>query len=602
YKTIQYAADRLRPGQTLYIKKGTYYEKLEINTSGSRDGGYITIRPYNDDEVILDGSKSSGDDMIEISGKSYIIIKDLILTNNFNRYSTGVQMKNGVRHIEINGLDISNISTTISPGSAEDGGANAIISVSRLVDRPNYDIRILNNHIYDCQLARSEAITVTQNTEKFQVINNVIHDVTNIGIDIAGHYGEFDGDYNLNQARDGIISDNIIYNAHSLYGSGAASGLYIDGARDLIVERNIVYNNDYGLTIGCENADRTASNIIVRNNLVHSNDKSGISIGGYKESAGTVENSHIYNNISYSNNKLALSSHAELSIKKTAGKIEIYNNIFYQSKTKDKELPIIISSFENDKLDINYNLYYSNDKIFDLIFETKEDIFIGFNNYRISTGYDSNSVFANPLFTIKDNTTISYDKNTPVIDLGNPYHQYKGDIDLNMKERSINDLFDAGPIEVGSKITNYVFATELSEWTDKADFNKLLIKSDSLTITFAIKSPSIGLKQQFYIDTDKILETGFTNEIIPNMGADYLIEGGTLYGYSGSGTSWSWKKLENLKYKYKDGVIEGLANLSSLELSEGDQIKLGFVTSRDFETRDGFIFMGLDYELSNVSE
>lgn len=602
YKTIQYAIDRLKPGQTLYIKEGTYFEKLKITRSGSRDAGYITIRPYKDDKVVLDGSKTYGDDMIEINGKSYIIIRNLILTNNFNRYSTGVQMKNGVRHIEVKGLDISNISTTTKPDSEYGGGANAIISVSKLVDKPNYDIRILNNHIYDCDLGRSEAITITQNTKNFKVINNVVHDVSNIGIDIAGHYGDFDGDDKFNQARDGVISDNVVYNAKSLYGSGAASGLYVDGGRDLVLERNIIYGNDYGLTIGCENKNKSASNIIVRNNIVHNNNKSGISIGGYKASVGTVKNSHIYNNLSYSNNNLALSSHAELSVKKTDENIKIYNNIFYQSKTKDKKLPIIISSFENDEVDINYNLYYSNDTIHNVIYETKDDSIMGFNNYRITTGYDLNSIFANPLLTLKDNTILSYDKKSPIVDIGNPYHQYKGDIDLNRKERSINNLFDAGPIEIGSKTINYVFYGELSEWTDRAELDKILIKSDALTLSFAVKSSSIALKQQFYFDTDSSLETGFRNQLIPGMGADYLVENGTLYAYFGRGSNWSWKKLKPLKYSYKNDLVQASANLSSLELSQGDKIIIGFVTSKDFKTRDGLIFMSRDYEISSVSE
>lgn len=602
YKTIQHAIDKSKAGQTIYIQEGIYYEKLKITSSGSSEKGYITIRPYKDDRVILDGSKTTGDDMIEINAKSYIIIKDLVLRNNINHYSTGVQMKNGSRHIEINGLDISNISTNILPGSEKDGGANAIISVSKLSANPNYDIRILNNHIYDCHLGRSEAITVTQNTKNFKVINNKVHDVTNIGIDIAGHYGDFDGDEELNQARDGVISDNIVYNAHSLYGSGAASGLYVDGGRDLILERNIIYSNDYGLTIGCETEDRTSSNITVRNNLVHSNNKSGISIGGYKESVGLVKDSYIYNNLSYANNEFGSSSHAELSLKKTDGKIKIYNNIFYQAKTKDKKIPIILHIFDNDKLDMDYNLFYSNDSIYNTAFETTDDILLGFNNYRITTGYDSNSVYSDPLLTIENGTKISYEKNTPVVDLGNPYHQYKGDVDLNKNERSINNLFDAGPIEVGSKITNYVFESELSEWTDKAKSDKILVKTDNITLTFAVKSDGIGLKQQFYFDTDSNYDTGFRNNIIPDLGADYLIENGNLYAYAGGGTSWNWKKLETLRYKYKDNVVEGFTNLSSLELTQGDLIRIAFITSKDFETRDGLIFMSSDYKIVGESK
>lgn len=599
FRTIQYALDNVRAGQTIYILEGTYYEKLEIINSGSRNGGYITIRSYEDDKVILDGSKSSGDDMIEISNKSYIIIKDLIIKNNVNRYSTGVQIKSGSRHIEINGLDISNISTNVAPNSGDNGGANVIISISKTEADPNYDIRILNNHIYDCDLGKSEAITMTQNTVNFQISNNKIHDVTNIGIDIAGHYGSFDGDESFNQARDGLISDNIIYNARSLYGSGAASGLYVDGARDLIIERNIVYANDYGLTIGCENPKKSASNIVVKNNIIHNNDKSGISIGGYKASVGIVENSYLYNNLSYSNNNLQRGSHAELSINKTSGNIEIYNNIFYQSRTTDKENPIIRNLFDNDKLDINYNLYYSENGMSNTAFGTDDDEIIGFNNYRFQSGNDSNSVFANPLLNLKDQVTLSFDKKSPAIDLGNPYHQYKGDIDINKNTRSINDLFDAGPVEIGSKIINYVFDGELGEWNIKNQSNKINISSDDLMLYIAVNNENIGLKQQFYFDVDDNKNSGFSNKIIPEIGADYLIENGNLYAYSGKGSNWSWKKIEILKYTSKDTIIETSVYLSSIGLEEGKNIKIGFITSKDFETRDELIFLSENYKVKS---
>ena len=44
-----------------------------------------------------------------------------------------------------------------------------------------------------------------------------------------------------------------------------------------------------------------------------------------------------------------------------------------------------------------------------------------------------------------------------------------------------------------------------------------------------------------YIDTDESAATGFST---CSLGANYLLEGGSLYGYTGNGTSWSWSQIK----------------------------------------------------------
>jgi hypothetical protein len=49
----------------------------------------------------------------------------------------------------------------------------------------------------------------------------------------------------LDVARNGVIRGNVVYNCKSPYAS--AAGIYADGADDVLIERNICYNNQYGL-------------------------------------------------------------------------------------------------------------------------------------------------------------------------------------------------------------------------------------------------------------------------------------------------------------------------------------------------------------------
>ena len=54
WKTIQKAADTLSAGDTVYIKAGTYQERVVPQNSGSA-GIYITYSAYSGDTVTIDG-------------------------------------------------------------------------------------------------------------------------------------------------------------------------------------------------------------------------------------------------------------------------------------------------------------------------------------------------------------------------------------------------------------------------------------------------------------------------------------------------------------------------------------------------------------------
>lgn len=54
WQTIQYAVEQLDPGDTLYIRGGTYHEVVRINAQGTQDAP-ITIRTYPGESVIIDG-------------------------------------------------------------------------------------------------------------------------------------------------------------------------------------------------------------------------------------------------------------------------------------------------------------------------------------------------------------------------------------------------------------------------------------------------------------------------------------------------------------------------------------------------------------------
>ncbi|MBC8011785.1 MAG: hypothetical protein H7067_16995, partial [Burkholderiales bacterium] len=54
YRTIDYAADRAAPGDTIYIRAGSYRETVTPGVSGTVNAP-ITFKPYNNESVILTG-------------------------------------------------------------------------------------------------------------------------------------------------------------------------------------------------------------------------------------------------------------------------------------------------------------------------------------------------------------------------------------------------------------------------------------------------------------------------------------------------------------------------------------------------------------------
>jgi hypothetical protein len=71
-------------------------------------------------------------------------------------------------------------------GGGESGGATAISVYNADKTTSRKQIIIDNCTLHDCEPAWSEALTLAGNVQNFQVTNNRIYNMNNIGIDFAG--------------------------------------------------------------------------------------------------------------------------------------------------------------------------------------------------------------------------------------------------------------------------------------------------------------------------------------------------------------------------------------------------------------------------------
>lgn len=293
WRTIQKAAKAAAPGETVFIHAGTYAESVRVGVSGV-EGKPITFKAAGDGLVRIDGSTLKVPEgtagLIVIEQKSHLVFEGLELGDlqsaDEDCVPCGVRLEGSGRNIILRRLKVGRIRHT----SKEGGDAHGIAVYGTDGTTPWSGILIEDCEVFECRLGSSEALVINGNVEGFVISGNTVRDCNNIGIDVIGL--EKTAPMN-DQPRRGRVVGNKVFNISSFgnpaYGDErSAGGIYVDGARDIIVERNLVHHCDYGIEVGCENPGTTAD-VVVRSNLLLRNAVAGLIFGGYDEERGTVE-------------------------------------------------------------------------------------------------------------------------------------------------------------------------------------------------------------------------------------------------------------------------------------------------------------------------
>lgn len=405
WRTIGKAANTVAAGSTVYVRGGVYNEQVPVNVSGSAGAGYITLRNYEGEAPVLDGTgltvstDTLQNGLFLIVDRSYIIIQGFEI-RNYSSITTdaapvGININGKAHHIQIRNNRIHHIETNADLIGAD---AHGIAVYGTAAPESINNIIIDGNELYSLKLGSSEALVLNGNVELFSVTKNIVHDVDNIAIDFIG-FEETSPDPAYDQARDGLVSGNTIYNVTS-YGNSSygniysAGGIYVDGGKDIIIEKNEIYNADIGIELASEHQGRATSGIILRNNVIFNNNIAGISIGGYDTDRGSTEDCIIVNNTLY-HNDTRKEGNGELSLNYDTRSNTITNNIFYAN---DQGLLIGNVYTENADNVLDYNLYFSIVSDEAITWQWKNQDYEGFAAYQSGTGNDTHSLFADPQF------------------------------------------------------------------------------------------------------------------------------------------------------------------------------------------------------------
>lgn len=318
WRTFQFAASNAGAGDIVYLRGGTYAERVTVNVSGSV-GAPIEFRAYAGEIPVVDQTgvtPPNGDSaLLLISGRSNLVFRGLTF-QNFRTTSAaktplGIWLNGACQNVTITGCTIHHIeqnNTTLNNFNANAHG----LLVYGDSTTPMRNIVIDGNELHSLRLGASEALTVNGNVDGFSVTGNWVHDCNNIGIDIVG-YEQACPDPAQDRARNGLVARNLVERIDSAFnpayggnlttggGAQAAAGIYVDGGTLTVIERNRVHHSNFGFEVASENAGGRADFIIVRNNLAHHNHGAGLILGGYDHDRGETKNCQFLNNTFFLN-------------------------------------------------------------------------------------------------------------------------------------------------------------------------------------------------------------------------------------------------------------------------------------------------------------
>jgi len=462
WRTISHAASQVVAGDRVNVSGGVYNERVVFPHSGSA-GSYIVFRAVPGEIPIVDGagiSISGRQGLFDLNNKSYLRIEGFTLRNYESSLRTavpvGLLIEGGGDGLEIVGNTIESIAST-AVVRADLSGRNAHgLAVYGNATTPITDLLIRDNELKNLTLGSSEAMVLNGNVDGFRVLDNYVHDCDNIGIDAIGFEGTAPTEA-LDQARNGLIArnrvDGITSAGNPSYGGGtSAGGIYVDGGRDIVIERNHVAHCDIGIEVASEHLGKVTSGITVRSNLLRENLMAGLFIGGYNaNSTGDADDCLVTHNTFYNNDTDPdAGAYGQIYIQYRVTNTDFFSNILYHDISKSGEYNSFIVQWNTTGSSIRFdrNLFYGTETPVSVI---AEDWVEGFANYQALPISGADETWGNPLFVSPGSLDFSLQDGSPAIGLGDASIISNGERDLLDHKRIQGSTPDAGAIEKGSE-------------------------------------------------------------------------------------------------------------------------------------------------------
>ncbi len=326
WKTIQKAADTLVAGDTVYIKAGTYHERVIPKNSGS-PGKCITYAAFPGHEVTVDGQGIAfgwGSGLFHIKNKSGIKVSGLRIVNSAYY---GVSISGNASHI------------TIEKNFLRGCQSSGIHVWSHRRKTSIDHILIADNEVTETNMKGDQEGISVCGADTFEVRGNHVHHIHKEGID----------------AKEGCTNGKILKNyVHHMLGfrqpSGAVVctvGIYVDTygeTHNIEVSGNITHNCGSGFAIASEDG-QLSENVRFVNNIAYNN-QDGFVVAPWGK-GGPLKDIALVNNVAFANRRKGI-----FVQHKNIEKVVVRNNICSQNA----EAQIVVNDPIQQGVTLDHNL------------------------------------------------------------------------------------------------------------------------------------------------------------------------------------------------------------------------------------------------------
>ncbi len=390
WKSIQHAADTLIAGDTVFIREGSYNERVLPKNSG-KPGAYITYTSYPGERATIDGAGIAYDwaGLFHINGTSYIKISELNFTNSAY---FGIEIRGDVQHI------------TIEKNHFHKCHSSAVHAWFNKARWTISDIVIDGNEITETNMSGSQEAISLCGVNGFEIMNNHVHHIHKEGID----------------AKEGSSNGKIHHNhVHDFY-TKFAVGIYIDSSRsegkNIEIYQNTIHDAKSGISLATE-LGGSLTNIKIYNNLIYGN-RHGFSIHHYEKPGTHLKKDISLINNTFHNNELAVRM---TEVKENFANLIIRNNIFSGKGRAATNL----GSLKEEDLTMDHNLFGPASKIHT---------------------FGKNTLKGDPQFINAAKADFRLQKDSPAIDRGSAEKAPSSDFDGNTRPRG--KAYDIGAYEM----------------------------------------------------------------------------------------------------------------------------------------------------------
>lgn len=432
WKTITKAAHTLTAGQTVFIRQGTYNERLIPQNSGAPDA-YIIYTNYPGETVTIDGTGISMpklEGLVNVDSVSFIRVSGLRILN------AGVNVPNPTWNMGIMAkysnhlvIDHNYVAHTYSLG----------INLSAFTHHSLVTHNEVTDHFGDGESTCAILWFAHHNT----LSHNYVHHSNAEGINtVAGAH------------HNTVHSNRVSHIAvPPYYGSGV--GIYSDSWTEH-THHNTYYNNwshdNYGSGIALSaEAGGLLEHITFYNNLVYANRLWGVIVSDFPwdnqwGASHPMSQISLINNTIFDNDKGTF-GYPGIDIRNPqAQEVVVTNNI--SSRKPGSNYPLSqLSVVDPNQVYISHNLYY------------------GGVSYPGSNPINANPLFIDPLSAIPN---LQLQSTSPAINSGSPLNA--PDFDFNNHVRPYGTTFDIGAYEFGSSPPSTSHSLDTDDDVDILDF------------------------------------------------------------------------------------------------------------------------------------